>query len=40
MNSCNYFLQGYLRDGVYHTNSQAEIEAVSEDIKGDMLHDS
>jgi hypothetical protein len=41
MNPCDYFLQGYLIDHVYHTKlhavreMQAETEAVAKEITGD-----
>jgi hypothetical protein len=46
MNPCNYLLWGHLKDHVYHTNPpttqelQLELEAVAEEITGDMLHDT
>jgi len=45
MNPCNYFLWGHLKDHVYCTNLhtvqevQVEIEAVANEVTGDMLHD-
>jgi RNase P/RNase MRP subunit POP5 len=46
MNLCGYFLWDYLKFRVYRTNPhtvqelQAEIEAASEEITGDMLCDT
>jgi len=45
-NPCEYFLLGYLKVRVYHTNPhtaqelEAEIEALTEETTGDLLHDS
>jgi hypothetical protein len=39
-NYCNYFLWGYLKDCVYHTNPQelqTEAEVAAEEITGDMV---
>jgi hypothetical protein len=44
--SLRLFLQGYLKDCVYYTNPhtiqelQVEVEAVVEEITGDMLHNT
>jgi hypothetical protein len=46
MNSFDYFLLGYLKDHIYSPNPhtvqwlQAETGAVTEEIAGDMLHDT
>jgi len=43
---CDYFLWDYLKDHVYCTNPHTvqelhmELEAVAEEITGDMLHDT
>jgi hypothetical protein len=42
MNSCDYFLWDYFKDGVYRTNPhavevlQVKTEAVAKEITGDM----